>query len=345
MKKVNLISALVIIFFNFHCPAQDIYRNDNVFTIVSYNVENLYDTIDDPKSNDNEFLPASKNRWNTEKYQKKIKNIALVLKSVNKNELPELIGLIEVENKQVLNDLVNQKFLTSGNYSIVHEDSPDERGIDVAILYRKNEIEYLQHEAIKIKYDFEPRTTTRDILYFKGKLKNNEMLHVFLNHWKSRREGTEITEPKRIFSARVLMQKVEEIIQKDPDAKIVIMGDFNDEPKNKSLNEVVNAGFEKTKGHNFKLINLMFDKFLFGQGTNYYNGKWYMIDNLIVSGSLINSPGNFEVNMDGGQIFKPDWLLIENVKTGDYIPKRTFSNQKYIAGFSDHLPVYLVLRK
>lgn len=327
------------------CAQHTSYQKENFFTIMSYNVENLFDTIDDPNKNDNEFLPDSSNHWNSDRYQKKIRDIARVINAVNKNELPELLGLMELENSRVLQDLISNKLLQPGDYGFVHEESPDERGIDVALLYRKNEFQYLGHEKIPIIFDFEPETKTRDILYVKGKIGQGEILHVFVNHWSSRRDGEELSEPKRLFTAGILRAKLDAVFKKDKDAKIVILGDFNDEPSNKSLCEILMASNNPYPKNKNELYNLMFDKHLLGMGTYFYRGNWNMLDNLIISGSLLNSPGKFEVSGDGGQIFQARWMMYDNVKTGEMTPNRTYGGSNYYGGISDHLPVYLILKK
>ncbi len=321
------------------------YNPENFVTIVSYNTENLFDTIDDPEKDDNEFLPGSKNDWNTDKYEKKIKNLAQVISAINKYELPEIVALAEIENVNVLEDLVNERLLIDGNYGIVHYESPDERGIDVALIYKKNEFSCIEQSTININYEFEPEAKTRDILYVKGKLKNNEIIHLLINHWSSRRDGQEKSEPKRIYSAKLLRNKTDQIIKKDNKAKIIILGDFNDEPTNNSLKNVLRAANSKNPGDKSQLINLLYDKHMFGYGTYFYKGKWNMLDNIIVSQSLFSSPGKFEISFDGGQIFSTSWMLYENIKAGDFAPKSTFSGNNYHAGYSDHLPVYLILKK
>ncbi len=342
----NLFTLILVLFLYNHSCAQDsLYNKDNYLTIVSYNVENLFDTIDDPNKDDNEFLPGTKSDWNSDKYQKKIKNLAQVISSINKYELPELVGLVEIENENVVQDLINSSFLSAGNYGIVHHESPDERGIDVALIYRKDQFQVVEEQAINVFYDFEPKTTTRDILYVKGKLKNGEILYVFVNHWSSRRDGEETSEPKRLYTAALLREKVDVIIKKDKKAKIIIMGDFNDEPSNKSLNEVLMAKNHQNPQNKGQLYNLMFDKHLLGYGTYYYKTAWNMLDNLIVSSSLLNSPGKYQLSFDGGQIFSARWMMYDNVKTGELTPNRSYSGTSYHGGYSDHLPVYMILKK
>ncbi len=342
----NILTALIFVFIYSCSVAQEgLYNKDNFITIASYNVENLYDTIDDPTTDDNEFLPNTSNDWNTDKYQQKIKNLAHVISAINKYELPELIGLIEIENANVIQDLINNELLAKGNYGIVHKDSPDKRGIDVALIYRKDEFQVIEFEAINIFYDFEPQTTTRDILYVKGKLKNGEIIHVFENHWSSRRDGEETSEPKRMHTAKILREKVDAIFKKDKKAKIIIMGDFNDEPSNKSLNEILMASGQKNSQNSNQLYNLMFDKHLLGYGTYYYKAGWNMLDNLIVSVALLDSPGKYQLSFDGGQIFSTRWMMYDNVKTGELTPNRSYSGPKYHGGYSDHLPVYMIIKK
>jgi predicted extracellular nuclease len=346
-STIKIIKLLVFLLLISQCSVaqSDFYLKDNFFTIVSYNVENLFDTIDDPNKFDNEFLPDSASNWNSDKYWKKINDLSMVISSVNKYELPELVGLVEIENETVLKDLIKNKFLQAADYSFAHHDSPDERGIDVALLYRKDEFKYISDEIIPVNFAFEPETKTRDILYVKGKIGAGEILHVFVNHWSSRRDGQDLSEPKRIYTAKLLRAKVDSIQKSDKKAKIVIMGDFNDEPTNKSLSETLLATNKSHPKDNRELYNLMFDKHLLGIGTYNYRGNWNMLDNLIVSQALFNSPGKYEVSKDGGQIFHARWMMFDNVKTGDFTPNRTYSGTKYYGGVSDHFPVYMILKK
>ncbi|MEN8121489.1 MAG: hypothetical protein ABFS35_14145 [Bacteroidota bacterium] len=344
IKTIPLLAFLFIV--NIKALAQNsCYSKENNFTIVFYNVENLFDTINNPNKIDEQFLPDSIKKWNTGRYKKKINDLGKVISSINVNELPELVGLCEVENKAVLNDLANGRFLSKEKYAVVHEESPDARGIDVALLYRKNEFKYLNHKIHRIYYGFEPETTTRDILYVKGKLKNGKNLHVFVNHWSSRRDGQDESEPKRLHTAKILRSKIDSILKDNRKAKIVILGDFNDEPTNKSLYEVLNATNDLRSGNYRELYNLMFDKSLNGMGTYNYRGNWNMLDNIIVSKSLLVNKKAYIVSSDGGQIFRKRWMMYDNVKTGQMIPSKTYGGPNYYGGISDHLPVYVILKK
>ncbi len=303
-------------------------------TVVFYNVENLFDTVDDPHINDNEFLPDSKKEWTAERYQKKLDDIARVLTDINKEDLPEIIGLCEVENQTVLEDLVNTKAMLPGEYRIVHQDSPDARGIDVALLYRPDEFKVISFEALKV----DPGFRTRDILHVFGKL-DGEKIHFLVNHWPSRIGGLQKSEPNRIAAAQVLRNKVDQLIAEDPMAKIIIMGDMNDEPANNSLLLTLGA---KAPGSETVLTNLMIPLDEQDLGSYNYRGNWNMLDNLVVSAPLLNGNG-FQTTAPG-TIFHEEWMEYKN-KKGEISPNRTYGGPNYYGGVSDHFPVFLELNR
>ncbi len=306
------------------------------YTVVSYNVENLFDTVDDPKIPDEEFLPESEKKWNNERYQKKLTDIAEVISEVNPKELPEVVGLVEIENQQVLEDLVKTGKL-SNQYAIIHEESPDYRGIDVALIYRKDAFKEIRHEVLPIIFPDDPDFKTRDILHVTGKMRN-KTVHVFVNHWPSRIGGEEKTEPKRVFVASVLKQKVDQILAADSKARIIIMGDMNDEPANKSLHETLGA---EATDSGAMLVNLMMPDDVAGKGTYFYSGNWNMLDNLVVSETVLKGKG-IQVEGRKGYIFSNDWMIYTN-KNGDKTPNRSYVGNKYVGGVSDHFPVYFKL--
>lgn len=303
------------------------------YTVMSYNVENLFDTIDDPKIPDEEFLPESEKEWTRDRYQKKLADISKVISEINPKELPELIGLAEIENQMVLEDLIRTPELNN-KYAIIHEESPDYRGIDVALLYRKDAFREITHEVIPVVFPDEPKFKTRDILHVTGLIKH-KTVHIFVNHWPSRIGGDEKTEPKRVFAASVLKKKVDQVLKEDPHARIIIMGDMNDEPENKSLKETLGA---KMPGSGAPLVNLMMPDEAAGKGTYFYRGNWNMLDNLVVSEPVLKSNG-MRVENAKGYIFSADWMIYTN-KEGDKTPNRTYVGNKYVAGVSDHFPVY-----
>lgn len=331
MKHQTFFLILLVVFLA-SCSKNPLKRKA---TIVFYNTENLFDTIDDPKINDEEFLPQAEKHWNTQKYDKKINDLAHVISSIDTLELPELVGLAEIENQRVLEDLIHTKYLSKGHYQIVHVDSPDKRGIDVALLYRKDEFKVISFEAIHV----DPGFATRDILHVYGKL-DGDKIHLFVNHWPSRWGGQEQSEPNRIVAAKTLKKKVDEILSANPNAKIIIMGDMNDEPDNKSLSEVLAA---KSPASKAELYNLMIPLDEQNKGTYNYRGNWNMIDNLVVSQSVLHGKG-FIVSDKLGEIFHAKWMEYTN-KNGEMSPSRTYGGPNYYGGISDHFPVYMELNE
>ena len=304
------------------------------YTVLSYNVENLFDTLDDPGMPDEEFLPESEKQWTNERYQKKLDDLAKVISEVNPLEAPEIVGLIEVENRLVLEDLIQTDALKNNSYGIVHEESPDYRGIDVALIYRKDAFTEIMHETLPVVFPEDTAFKTRDILYVVGKIRN-QTVHVFVNHWPSRIGGDEKTEPKRMLAASVLKKKVDLLLTLDPIAKIIIMGDMNDEPVNKSLQQTLGAESPQSGA---KLVNLMFPDDEAGLGTYFYSGNWNMLDHLVVSQEMISGK-QVRVENQKGNIYSSPWMIFTN-KNGDKTPNRTYVGKKYVEGVSDHFPVY-----
>jgi len=315
------------------------YNAKKIITVVFYNVENLFDTLNQQGERDGEFTPTGKNKWTSERYNKKVNDIAHVLADVNKNELPEIIGLCEIENKAVLNDLVKTPALKAGKYEIAQFESPDYRGIDCALLYRPDEFKLLAKSPVRVTFSDEPEFTTRDILYVKGELPNHEELHIFVNHWPSRIDGLEKSQPKRLEAARILKHKIDSVLLKNPSANILVMGDMNDEPSNRSLNEVLGAKIPGTP--NARLVNLMYPIHQKKLGSYNYRGNWNMLDNMIVSTSLLDKKGFCCVDQQGF-VFSEKWM--QNIdKNGVMYPNRTYGGPNYYGGVSDHFPVFIKL--
>jgi len=334
MIKLNTLLILIILSTtSFAQPNK--WNKKKHFTVVSYNVENLFDTIDTPHKNDTEFTPLSTKKWNNERYLKKIDALSFVLSEINKNELPELIGLVEVENETGVKDLASSAKLKEGNYSYIIEDGPDPRGIDCALLYRSEIFKYLMHKSIQVRFPFANNQRTRDILYVKGLVKK-DTIHVFINHWSSRRGGMEKSEPKRLQSAQNLKAVTDSILLVNAKANIIIMGDFNDEPNNKSMHETLQAG---TPAESLAFTNLVYENFSKGEGTYYYKKNFNMLDHLILNNAFINKKKGFRPIMPEAYIFKPDTICYTN-KNGDKSPGKTYGGKNYYGGFSDHFPIY-----
>lgn len=312
------------------------------FRIAFYNVENLFDTQDDPKINDADFLPGSRIAWTSDRYEVKLDHLAQVIADLSKDKPVAVFGLCEIENKPVLEDLVSSPSILSYRYKIIHRDSPDERGIDNAMIYDSEQFQPVSIKGITVDLSPIAKDHTRDILYVKGinKKVKGDTLHIFVNHWPSRSEGQEVSEPKRIRAAEVLKGVTDSLFTSNPQALIVILGDFNDEPSDKSLVNGLKAlpPAEKPVGNN--LYNLMEPLYRDGKGTLYYK-DWDLFDQIIISGNFrIKTKGLVYTEMTGN-IFSPDYLLFTNME-GVSRPNRTAAKE-YYGGYSDHLPVYIDL--
>jgi predicted extracellular nuclease len=252
--------------------------------IVFYNVENLFDTINDPKTNDDEFTPEGSKKWGAKRYMDKLTKLSEVITTPSKNN-PLFIGLAEIENRFVVLDLIQTGKLAKTKYRIAHFDSPDRRGIDVALAFDLERFFLLSSEAVPVRIEGDNNFKTRDILYVKGLLKDSVELHVFVNHWSSRRGGQKKSEPKRILAAQTLKHKSDSILAINPEANILFMGDFNDYPSNTSINHTLGAKSFDESGNN-EFTNLLATQHSEGRGTHNYRGKWGVLDQIIISPAL-----------------------------------------------------------
>ncbi len=303
-----------------------------------YNVENLFDTIDDKYTIDEAFLPNSDKKWTGERYTKKLSQLGKVIAKMG-DDYPIFLGMAEVENKKVIDDLIYTKELKDAGYQVVHKDSPDKRGIDVGFIYRKEYFQYIKMEALEVSLEDNPDFFTRDILYVNGKLKDEDEVHVFLNHWSSRREGQKETEHKRVRAATILRKKVDEILAKDEYAKIIIMGDFNDYPTNKSIYQVLRARKDR-KFSNGDLYNTAYGLEQEDKGTYNYRGDWGMLDQLIISKGVFKSNKGVTVKAKDCTVLKLSWMMYTDRKYNEQKPSKTYGGPDYYGGYSDHLPIY-----
>ncbi len=327
-------------FFQSCLSSQPTQSNDlKIYRAAYYNVENLFDTLDHPSKNDDRFTPESDKKWNTERYFDKLNKLSKVIAAM---EYPSILGLSEVENNAVLKDLINETSLKNHSYQIVHFESPDERGIDNALLFQKDHFKLIHAENIRINFPKEvvENDFTRDIVYVNGKLAGNEILHIFVNHWPSRRGGVPESEPKRTYVASVLKAKVDEIFAKSPNANILIIGDLNDETDNTSVSKTLGAKLSLDNLEDQSLYNLMSGFDQKGIGTYQYRGNWNLMDNIIVSTTLINSGS--KIKATNPTIFQQDWMMYDDSKHGK-VPSKSYGGPNYYGGYSDHLPVYIDL--
>jgi len=302
------------------------------FTMAFYNVENLFDIEDDPHTMDDDFTEKSQRRWNEDRFKKKVNKIGHVISNIGFNDIqhpPVLIGLAEVENKFVLEKLVASKFLKKKNYGIVHFDSPDERGIDTALLYRKDYMNIIQAQAhhVDLENDGDRQDYTRDVLHVTATLME-QPFHILVNHFPSRRAGAEETEPKRILVAARNRFIIDQIRQEDPLARILIMGDFNDDPKSASMQHLASTDF-------YNPMELLLTHV---EGSLSYRGKWNLFDQLLVSHDFMQLHGN-AFRFQEAHIFNPESLRAYKGRNKG-TPFRTYAGRKYLGGTSDHFPIY-----
>lgn len=309
------------------------------FKVVFYNVENLFDTINDEGVRDGGFTPEGKIVWDGEKYTKKLNDLAKVISAIDSINLPVIIGLSEVENLGVLKDLTTKTRLSEGDYDIIHFDSPDERGIDVALLYRRGLFSPLHARPYPLTFNFDKDDKTRDMLYVKGVAGNKDTLHIMVNHWPSRSGGKEKSDPKRKAAAESVRSVADSILRFNANANIIIMGDLNDNPTDANVLKTLNAKRLSESIDPGSLYNLSIRRFENGEGTLYWR-SWDLFDQMIVSGNILEGENNFKLTSKDIGIFKKDWMLYER-RDGTKVPNRTAGRSDYYGGYSDHLPVFI----
>lgn len=330
------------------------------YVIGFYNLENLFDTYNDPVKNDEEFLPDGKNQWTEIKYQKKLHNMATVIAEMaaaNK-AFHTILGVSEIENRLVLEDLISQPELLPANFQIVHYDSPDRRGVDVALLYRADQFEYLDSESIPFSFEGTdvPITLskeeqdyfrTRDILMVHG-LIAGEHFAFYVAHLPSRigGKGADL----RSLGGEIMRRHSEKMTEKYPGIKIVVMGDMNDDPQDESMSKWLGAvrNIKDTPEGGF--FNPFWDMLAGGYGSLAYRDVWSIYDQVILSETLVNAPkGSLRLQKVGkkgyyGVVFKRPFMVTQKGQYKNY-PFRTFSNGKFMNGYSDHFPTYIVIGK
>ncbi len=335
IKKITMAIVLTVVFLS--CERE---VTTTTHSIAFYNVENLFDTINSVGVNDAKYTPENEMPWNTERYFHKLDQLARVIKAMDTvNGFPVVIGLSEIENENVLIDLVAHDSLKDAAYSYLHKNSPDLRGIDVAMIYQPEFYQPLSTNFIYVNLPDSARRT-RDILYSKGILGGADTVHLFFNHWVSRWGGQEATEPSRILIAGLLKQITDSIMETNPNSAIILAGDLNDNPTDTSVFHVLGAVKPETPAKEKKLYNLSLSKFENGEGSLYYR-NWDMFDQFIVSSALLETENKVHLLSEDQQIVKYDWMLYKP-KKGDSRPSRTAAKY-YYGGFSDHLPVMINL--
>ncbi|AOW20986.1 endonuclease/exonuclease/phosphatase family protein [Urechidicola croceus] len=312
-------------------------KDKNAFTVAFYNLENLFDTKDDPHTFDDDFTPGGRQKWFANRYFKKIKKLSSVISQIGTDKSfypPAIIGVAEIENKTVLEDLIYSKNLKAFDYDFVHYNSPDMRGIDVGFLYNKSLFKPTSSMVFPLYLEGEDgeRDYTRDVLWVKGCL-NGEHIHILVNHWPSRRKGTEESEYKRMLASELNQEIVNVIRSNEEDPKIIIMGDFNDNPTNNSIKSLVKNDF----------YNPMERLLATGNGTLKHDEDWYLFDQIIFSNNFLGEKENTH-SFKYAKVFDNQFLKVYRGKNKGK-PFRTFIGKWYQGGFSDHFPVHVYLKK
>lgn len=313
-----------------------------------YNLENLFDTVDG-ENRDEEFLPNGANAWTEERYQQKIDNMATAISQMIGGKAPDILGVCEIENRRVLEDLVAHPKLATYGYQIAHFDSPDRRGIDVGLLYRPQIYQVSDAHSHPVTLASDPGMRTRDVLEVNGRILG-EPVNLLVAHWPSRAGGEQASLQRRMAAARTMKQVVDSLRAISADEKTILMGDFNDDPTSPSLTEGLKSINDERKIEAGSLFNVMAKLHRSGYGTLAYQDVWNLFDNIVVSDNMINQDkSKLSVLKDKksdayGHIFNAPFLT---QKTGHYkgYPLRTFSNGAFQNGYSDHYPVYIYLVK
>ncbi len=323
-------------------------KNYAVTCVGFYNLENLFDTIVDPDTNkilQEDFTPNGPKRWNTPKYYEKLGNMARVISELGTDVTPDgaaILGVAEVENKSVLEDLVKQDPIKNRNYQIVHFDSPDKRGIDVGLLYNPSYFKNVSAKSYTLSMPTDSNFYTRDQLLVSGEL-HGEKIHIIVAHWPSRRGGEKRSKPKRIAAAQLARAIIDSLQQVDPNTKVLYMGDLNDDPVDVSVRGYLKAVGEKEEANNGKLYNPFEDFFKKGIGTLGYQDAWNLFDQIIISEPLLGDDYS-SLKHYKSVVYNKNYLKSDTGRFKGY-PYRTYSFGEYIGGFSDHFPVYLYLIK
>ena len=339
MKK-TLSVIIIFLTLSFFSCAQT--KNDILF-VAHWNLENLFDTADDPKTSDEEFTPNGQNQWTQERLDSKLYNLSRVIRSMNNDNGPDLLGVCEVEHQSLLDSMIS-KYLSDKLYGVAYLESPDGRGIDNGLIYNKQKISLLNVDGLKV--DIVPDSQTRLILFATLLLDKKDTLYFFVNHWPSRRGGESESESRRISAAKALRETVDSLYNKNIKSKVIIVGDFNDEPTNVSITENLKAApffCDSSNTSNLKedlstdLFNLSYASWERGEGSYFYHDDFNMLDQIITSKDLITGT-SINYICHSFEVYKPDLLV---TRSGKYkgAPFPTYGGSRYLGGYSDHFPV------
>lgn len=307
-----------------------------------WNIENLYDTLDSPNTDDREFLPDAPKQWNSQRYQRKVGKMGEVIAALGRDIDPRgvaLLGLAEVENRSVVEDLCRSEALRDRGYRVVHEDSPDRRGVDVALIHDPRRYTVYAHKSYRLSMA-DTAFRTRDQLLVSGVM-DGDTVHVIVAHWPSRRGGEKRSMPNRMAAGELGRHIVDSLLAISPDARILYMGDLNDDPVNKSITMGLRATGDQALARGGTFFNPMHAPFKKGIGSLAWRDSWNLFDQIIVSPALVSGAGG-RYTYYGVRVYNEPYLRQDEGNFAGY-PKRTFVGDTYQDGYSDHFPVYLVL--
>ena len=310
-----------------------------------YNVENLFDTLDTPGLNDEEYTPGSAKQWNTTRYRRKLDRLSQVIADMGRDLHPQglaILGLCEVENQEVVQDLANTPRLRDRKYQVVHEPGPDRRGVDVALMYNPDLFTVLAHKSYRLSLPDRPDFRTRDQLLVSGIL-DGDTMHVIVAHWPSRRGGEKRSMPLRRAAAELGRHIIDSLLTRNANARILYMGDLNDDPVSPSVVRFLRSTGEKAKVRDGMLFNPMYTPYQKGVGTLAWRDAWNLFDQIIISPGLVTGEGG-RYKYYGVRIFNEPYLRQKEGNFAGY-PFRTYVGDTYQDGFSDHFPVFLILVK
>lgn len=339
MKKLLLFILIASSLHN--VLAQSTKKNAEII-VAFYNTEKFYDIIDNPDNeDDNEFTPEGVKKWDNKRYLKKVEMVAKALSSISENNPPAVLGLCEIENNTILDDIIKNEKLVPFNYKYIYKNTTND--LDIALIYRNDIFKALTYKKIPVNSN-DPEIDLQSILYVKGIFLPSDTVFIFVNHWKSRKGAN--TNDLRQITAKTLKEQIEELFDKNENAKILVMGDFNDEPTDKSIFRNLEANNKRKNTDKDELYNFFYDiNNLSPEGTIYRKDKWYLFDQIMVSQELVNEKKGLTAEYNSGSIFKQNWLLTDNSKADELIPKETYGGDTYIGGASDHLPVYVIMKR
>ena len=339
--RMTLLVFLILLSVTFELAAQ--VGQPEEYRVVFFNTENLFDPFDDPATNDEDFTPAGKNHWTLDKLDHKVRMVYRAIIAAADGHFPDLIGLAETENLWVLDYLLKNTPLGEENYGIVHKESPDPRGIDVALLYRKQTVSPLDYSFIPVHGMGTSRFSSRDILHFKAQL-GTETIHFLVNHWPSRSGGYLETRGKRDLAARITRKSLDSLRIASPRDKILLMGDFNATPDEPCLTKIVGATCNQLRADSTQLVNLSQCWLNSSSGTIRTKGKWEKFDQFHCTGDLLQGTG-LKISLTQTILCHAAFLLEPDARYLGKKPFRTYLGPIYHGGTSDHLPIATLLKK